>query len=221
MENENTTYPFLISDLAIKHFADTDFALKQGRHIQDFAGDHKLFVFIEEYYERGLQPYYEDLFGMKLMREETDHYRYYFLSFPDDGKGKLGKDNRSKELEDDRLIFAILLLNLFKDKFFEKKEVKWQELEHIFKESEHKELWLQLLYGNLKPNYSPGEEDNVKAKVERILKSFESLGWIYFINQEELHFEILPAIDRITKLYGDVINDVETLQAFLNNEQLS
>ncbi len=221
MENENTVYPFLNSDLAKKHFADTDFALKQGRHIQDFGTDHKMFVFMDEYYERGLQAYYEDLFGMKLVREETDHDRYYFLSFPDDGRGKLGKGNRSKELEDDRLIFAILLLNLYKDKFFEKKEVQWQELEHIFKESEHKELWLQLLYGSQKPNYSPGEEDSVKTKIGRILKSFEDLGWIYFINQEELHFGLLPAIDRVTKLYGDIINNVENLQAYFAHEQLS
>lgn len=221
MENEGSIYPFLNSDLAKKYFADSDFALKQGRHIQDFGNDHKYFVLIDEYYDKGLQTYYETFFQVKLRREEADRERYYFLDFSEESRGKLGKDNRSKELEDDRLIFGILLLNIYKEKFFEKKEVRWQELEQIFKEGEHKELWKQLLYGKLKPNYSPQEEMDMKAKVWRILKSFDDLGWIYFINQDELHFEILTSIDRISKLYGDIINDVDNLQAYFSNEQLS
>lgn len=221
MENESSNYPFLNSDLAKKYFADSDFALKQGRHIQDFGNDHKYFVFIDEYYDKGLQTYYETFFQVKLRREEADRERYYFLDFPEDTRGKLGKDNRSKELEDDRLIFGILLLNIYKEKFFEKKEVRWQELEQIFKEGEHKEIWQQLLYGKVKPNYSPGEETEMKNKVLKILKSFDDLGWIYFINQDELHFEILTSIDRISKLYGDIINNVENLQAYFSNEQLS
>lgn len=221
MENESSNYPFLNSDLAKKYFADSDFALKQGRHIQDFGNDHKYFVFIDEYYDKGLQTYYETFFQVKLRREEADRERYYFLDFPEDTRGKLGKDNRSKELEDDRLIFGILLLNIYKEKFFEKKEVRWQELAQIFKEGEHKELWQRLLYGKVKPNYSPGEETEMKNKVLKILKSFDDLGWIYFINQDELHFEILTSIDRIAKLYGDIINNVENLQAYFSNEQLS
>jgi hypothetical protein len=218
MENESSNYPFLNSDLAKKYFADSDYALKQGRHIQDFGSDHKYFVFIDEYYNKGLQTYYETFFQVKLRREEADRERYYFLDFPEDTKGKLGRDNRSKELEHDRLIFGILLLNIYKEKFFEKKEVRWQELQQIFKESEHKELWQQLLYGKLKPNYSPGEETEMKNKVLKILKSFDDLGWIYFINQDELHFEILTSIDRISKLYGDIINNIENLQAYFSNE---
>ena len=221
MENENTSYAFLNSESARKNFADTDFVLKQGHHIQDHGNDHKLFVFVDEYYEKGLQIFYENIYGLKLHREESDRERYYFLSFPEDGKGKFGKDNRSKELEDDKLIFGILLLNLYKEKFFEKKEIRYHELEQIFKESEHKDLWLQLLYGKIKNNYSPGEEIEVRNKITRILKSFEDLGWIEFINQEETHFEILTSIDRISKLYGDMINNVENLQVYFKNEKLS
>ncbi len=114
MENEISIYPFLNSDLAKKYFANTDFALKQGRHIQDFGNDHKLFVFIDEYYDKGLQTYYETFFGMKLKQEEAERERYYFLNFPEDSKGKFGKENIRKELEDDILIFGILLLNLYK-----------------------------------------------------------------------------------------------------------
>lgn len=221
MENEISRYPFLNTDPAKKYFADTDFALKQGKHIQDYGSDHKLFVFVDEYYDKGLQTYYENFYGMKLNREEADRERYYFISFTEDSKGKFGKENRSKELDDDKLIFGILLLNLYKEKFFEKKEIRYQELSQIFKESEHKDLWLQLLYGKVKQNYSPGEEAEVKNKILKILKSFEDLGWIAFINQNEIHFEILTSIDRISKLYGDIINDVDNLQEYFKNEQLS
>lgn len=172
MENESSNYPFLNSDLAKKYFADSDFALKQGRHIQDFGNDHKYFVFIDEYYDKGLQTYYETFFQVKLRREEADRERYYFLDFPEDTRGKLGKDNRSKELEDDRLIFGILLLNIYKEKFFEKKEVRWQELAQIFKEGEHKELWQRLLYGKVKTQlFTRRRNRNEKQSAEN-LKEF-------------------------------------------------
>lgn len=220
MENANSNFPFLNTELAKKYFADADIALKQGRHIQDYGVDTRLFSFIDEYFDSGLVDYYKQFFGMNLIRDSSDNEKFYYLDFPEDGKGKFGKENRSKELEDDKIIFAILFLNLYKDKFFEQKEFQWVELEQTFKESEHKELWQNILYGKVKPNYTPKEELDVKDKVRKVLTDFERLGWIVFKNQEEVHFEILPSIERIGKLYGDVINNVESIEEYLSNEQL-
>ena len=147
--------------------------------------------------------------------------KFYYLDFTDDGKGKLGRENRSKELEDDKVIFAILLLNIFKDKFFEHKEIEWSELEQIFKESEHKDLWQKLLFGKVKLNYTPVEEQNVKDKVRGILRDFEKLGWVEIKNIDEVKFEIMPSIERIAKLYRDVIGNIDSLEEYINNGQLS
>lgn len=221
MENENFTYYFLTSDQANKDFADLDYNLKNGRHIQDFAADHRLFSYLEEYYDKGLKEYYLDFFGMNLVKEDSDQDRYYYLDFPENGKGKLGKENRSKELEDVQLIFAILLLNLYKEKFFEKKEVRWDELERIFKENEHKDIWRRLLYGSVKDNYSPNEEQSVVARITKILNVFEDLGWVDIISPKEVHFVILPAIDRISKMYQEIIGDIENIKQYLNYESIS
>ncbi|MBE7510455.1 MAG: chromosome partition protein MukE [Bacteroidia bacterium] len=218
---ENASYPFLNSEQATKYFADADIALKQGRHIQDFGTDIRLFSFIDEFYEKGLEDYYKQFFGMNLVSDKSDNGKFYYLDFPDDGKGKFGKENRSKELEDDKVIFAILFLNLYKERFFEQKEFTWQDLEQIFKEGEHKELWQKILFTKVKQNYTPREEQDVKDKVKKILSDFEKLGWIVFKNQDEIHFEVLPSIERISRLYGDVIDNLESIEEYLNNEQLS
>lgn len=221
MENANTNFPFLNSEQATKHFADADIALKQGRHIQDFGTDIRLFSFIDEFYEKGLEDYYKQFFGMNLVCDKSDNGKFYYLDFPEDGKGKFGKENRSKELEDDKVIFAILILNLYKERFFEQKEFTWQELEQIFKEGEYKELWQNLFFSKVKQNYTPREEQDVKDKVRKILSDFEKLGWIVFKNQEDIHFEVLPSIERISRLYSDVIDNLESIEEYLNNEQLS
>jgi hypothetical protein len=218
MENANTNFTFLTSDDATKYFADADILLKQGRHIQNYGADSRLFYFIDEYYDRGLRDFYHQFFQMNLERESHDNERYFYLDFTEDCKGKLGKDNRSKELEGDKVIFAILFFNIYKEKFFEKKESNWQELSQIFKESEHQDLWKELLYGKLKPNYTPQEEQHVKDKVRSIIKDFEKLGWVALKSIEDLTFEILPSIARISNLYSDVIENVETLEEYLNNE---
>jgi len=221
MENENANYQFLNSDRAKKYFADADIALKQGKHLQNYGNDSRIFSFVDEYFEKGLQEYYLQLFQMNLVRDTNDSQKFYYLDFPDDGKGKLGKENRSKELESDKVIFAILLLNMFKDKFFEHKEIVWIELDQIFKEGEHKELWQKLLFGKVKNNYTPTEEQSVKDKVKSILKDFEKLGWVEIKILDEVRFEIMPSIERISRLYRDVIGNVDSISEYLNNEQLS
>ena len=218
MENANTEYQFLNSENAIRYFADADIALKQGRHIQNYGNETNIFYFIDEYFEKGLEDYYANLWGMNLTKDSYDNERFYYLDFPEGSRAKFGKDNRYKELEGEKVIFAILLLNLYNEKFFEEKEFSWQELEQIFKESENKTLWKKLLFGKDKEGYTPTEERTIKDKVRRILGDFEKLGWIIIENEEEMQFKILPSIARIHKLYADVINNVETIEKYLNNE---
>ena len=56
MENyhlqENVDYTFLTTQEAISIFADVDYALKSGRHIQKCPSQGKLFAFIKRYYDQ-------------------------------------------------------------------------------------------------------------------------------------------------------------------------
>jgi len=217
MENGNTNYSFLNSDDAIKYFADLDVVLKQGRHIQNYGNDSQLFGFVDDYYDSGLADYYKNIWVVNLVRDSSDNERFYYFDFFEGSRGKFGKDNRYKELEDKKVIFAILLLNLYKEKFFEEKEVEWKELEQIFKESENKSLWKKLLFDKDKDNYTPNEEQRVKDNITGILKDFEKLGWVEIIaDTEDIKFEILPSIERISRLYADVIENVESIEKYLS-----
>jgi chromosome condensin MukBEF MukE localization factor len=213
----NFTYEFLSTERARKHFADTDFALRSGKHIQNFGNDFKLWDFVNDYYDKGLSKYYMELLGMVLKKEFNEREAYFFLDFPEEGsKGKFGYD-RTYALDDRLVIFAILLLNLYKEKFFENKEVKWDELLYITEEGENKDLWQKLLFGENKRNFTPTEKEEVRRKIERTLQICDRMGWIRWLSYEDLHFEIMPSIDRIAKLYQTEINNVELLTEYLEN----
>ena len=216
METENSNFEFLGREAAVKYFAETDFTLKQGRHIQQYGSDSKLFDYITDNYE-DLARYYEHLFAVFLRKESIDREDYFYLDFPEDGHGRFVKD-RYKELEPKHVIFGILLLNVYKERSFEKKEMKWEHLEQLFDESESRELWQKLLYGEVKRNYTPNEKDEVKRKAENILNLFDKLGWIQWINSENIHFEIMPSIDRIGKLYAHEIANVELMSEYVQEQ---
>lgn len=218
METENSAFAFLENESASKYFAEVDFALKQGRHIQHYGTDAKFWDYISDHYSQ-LSKYYEHLYGVFLRRDSNDRDVYYYLDFPEDGHGRFVGD-RNKDIDPRMVIVGILLLNLYKERFFEGKEIKWTTLEQIIEEGEHKEYWQRLLYGEVKRNYTPNEKDEMKRRMERTLNEFDRLGWINWIEREALHFEMLPAIDRLSKLYANEISNVELMSEYIN-EQVS
>lgn len=96
--------------------------------------------------------------------------------------------------------------------------MKWEELEYLIEESEQKEHWQKLLYGDVRRNYTPNEKNEVKKKIRRSVSWFEKLGWTRWIDQEKIHFEILPGIDRLAKLYSREINHVDVILEYLEGE---
>ena len=209
MENENSAFAFLSEESSKNYFADTDFALRQGRHIANFGVDSKIWRYLNDYHEN-LAYYYEYLYRVYLRKETSDQDDYYYLEFGEDNRGKFGYD-RSRELDAKHVLFGILLLNLFKERFFENKDVKWAELESVIHEGEQRELWQKLLFGEAKRNYTPEELNRVKEKIRRTLNEFEKLAWISWYSEDDFHFEILPGIDRIARLYKENIEQVELL----------
>ena len=218
METQNSTFEFLESESAARYFADMDFAFKQGRHIQNSGSDARLWDFVNDNYE-ALYRYYEYLFGVFLRKESNERDTYFYLDLPEYGSGKFNKE-RHKDLDAKHVVFAILMLNIYKERFFEKKEVKWEDLEQFIDDGENKELWQKLLYGEAKRNYTPNEREEMRHKVERIISDLEKLGWVEWLDKENFVFEILPSIDRIARLYSDEITNVELMSEYIN-EQLS
>jgi hypothetical protein len=216
MENEAYSLQFLSNEASGKFFADTDFALRAGKHIQHFGSDAKLWDYITDHYDL-LFMYYEHLFGVFLRKETNDRDVYFYLEFPEDGSGKFVGD-RHRLMDDRHLIIGIMLLNIYKERFFESKEVKWQQIEQVIDESEQKELWQKILYGEVKRNYTPNEKDEMKRRFERSLFLFERLGWIHWVDHEALTFMIMPSIDRIAKLYANEIANVELMSEYIHEQ---
>ncbi len=219
MENENQSSPFrfLESDLSARTFADVDFALKTGRHIQHFGTDARMWDYINDHYE-DLENYYKHLFGVYLRRDTSDNREvYFYLDFPEDGHGRFVRD-RNKELDARGVIFGILLLNLYKERYFEEKVVKWEQLTQIIDEGEHRDYWQKLLYGEAKRNFTPNEKEEMRRRVDRILSEFEKLGWIHWVDHENIVFEILPSIDRIARMYANEISNVELMSEYMDEQ---
>jgi len=171
-----------------------------------------MWEFICDYYDP-LKFYYEWLFCVVLKEEYHNTDRYFYLDFYVEGKGRLGKD-RSKSIDDKHVIFGILLLNFYKERFFEKKEIKWEELEHLFDESEQKDYWAMLFYG--KKEATPNEIEKRKEDVRKTLNFFHELGWINWNDRNDISFEILPSIDRIAKLYASEIENIDNIKEYLH-----
>lgn len=218
MENENYSLQFLSNEVSGKYFADADFALREGKHIQHFGSDAKLWDYINDHFEP-LSLYYEHLFGVYLRKESSDRDIYFFLEFPEESSGKFAGD-RHRLIDDRHLIIAVLLLNIYKERYFESKLVKWEHIEQVIEESEHKDLWQKVLYGEVKRNYTPNEKDEMKRRFERSISLFDRLGWAQWKDHENFEFEVMPSIDRISRLYANEISNVELMSEYIH-EQLS
>lgn len=209
MENENSTFQFLEREVSEKYFADVDFLLRQGKHIQAY--DAKLFEYIDDYYEE-LAEYYIHLFKIYL-RQELNTYtneKYYYLDFHEDDKGKFS--GRSKELDVWNLLFGLLLVSLFYEKYFDvNQRVTQEELHKIIEHGTHSDSWKMHIFGDIKENYTPKEWVEADAKIQRTLKEFERLGWVVRNDKKEINFDILPSIDRLVKLYKNQIENIESV----------
>ncbi len=202
-------FSFLTKESSQKYFAETDFALRQGRHIQNIDTDKQIYSYINDYFEE-LKSYYQYLFSMVLKDDIFDTMKYYYLDFEEEGYGKFG-NQRTKTINDRYLLIGILLLNLYNQKHFEIKRTNWNELLEIVSEKEKKDLWLKLLFPDVRESQTPKEWNRVKTIFKNAIDEFENLGWIKYIDKQEIEFEINPSIHRIIKLYPTEIENINLL----------
>lgn len=202
-------FSFLTKESSQKYFAEADFALRQGRHIQNIETDKQIYSYINDYFDE-LKSYYQFLFSMVLKEDIFDTMKYYYLDFEEDGYGKFG-NQRTKTINDRYLLIGILLLNLYNQKHFEVKRTNWNELLEIVSEKEKKDLWLKLLFPDVRGSQTPKEWNRVKTIFKNAIDEFENLGWVRYIDKQELEFEMNPSIHRVIKLYPTEIENINVL----------
>lgn len=223
MENENyeiSDYSFLTEENVEKHFADINILLLSGKHI-----DHKYYAeyTVLESYESQWRNFYSSLYRLNLVADISDRSRYYYLDFIENGKGKLSDTSRNKELTELQTLIGLTLLDMYYQKYFdEEKIIHWNDIKTQILESDHQEAYKRILFNDIRDSYDEKEWNAVENKFGKTIDSFDKLGWVEKQSgrNEELVFEIRPAIHRLTKLYQEELQNFESFSQQLKNDEV-
>lgn len=222
MENENyeiNHYCFLSEESVEKYFADINILLLSGKHI-----DQKYYAeyIVLESYELKWRNFYSSLYRLNLIADISDRSRYYYLDFTENGKGKLSDASRNKELTELQTLIGLTLLDMYYQKYFdEEKIIYWNDIKTQILESDHQEAYKRILFNDIRDSYDEKEWSTVENKFGKTIDSFDKLGWVekHSGRNEELVFEIRPAIHRLTKLYQEEIQNFELFSQQLKNDE--
>lgn len=223
MENENheiDSYSFLLDESIEKHFANINILLLSGKHI-----DHKFYseYTLLESHERNWRDFYAKLYKLNLVADMFDGSRYYYLDCTENGKGKLSDSNRNRELTPLQILVGLALLDMYYQKYFdEEKIIHWKDIKVQILESDHQEAYKRILFNDVRESYDEKEWSEVHTKFIKTIDNFDRLGWVEKQSgrNEELFFEIRPAIHRLAKLYQEELYDFESFSQNLKNDRL-
>ena len=213
MENyhlqENVDYTFLTTQEAISIFADVDYALKSGRHIQKCPSQGKLFAFIKRYYDQ-LKSYYDNLFGIHLNSEGEGELEYFFIDFFKDRNGYYQRGNIPVEnreyLAESHLIIAFLLIRMYVLEPRVEKRILIQDfkIQVLSEYEEYKPHLLRVFAKSEDTKETDYELKSIEDEIEKALKKFNELCWI-MIDKNTETFEVMPSLNRLLNIFENYI----------------
>jgi hypothetical protein len=209
MADNNTTeitpWSFLADTEAENYFARVDYALKNGRHIQQWKEQAYWFRFIANN-EESIKQYYRTYFGVRLEHGGEANDKYYYLDFMPDSRGNIPVDNRHF-LQNEYVIVGFMLYKaVFIDGYVELTSVK--AFQRMLRQDyeEFKEGLFRVLAKAKNLKITEMTERKMDAVVANAMKAFEKIGWIEL---QEDSFEVLSSFQRLPKLYADYINNID------------
>ncbi|KAA9338792.1 condensin complex protein MksE [Adhaeribacter soli] len=202
------------------HFADLNIALLSGRHIQ--TGEGYLFTLVNHYQDE-FKIFYRSLYGLELKQAKVDNTNYYYLDFPEEGKGKLYTSDRFREMTSWEIIVALMLLNMYYERSFEQaKVINWEIIQKEIMESELAPLYKKAFFNNsIREFYTNSEWKVLFDKFKRVLRIFDRWGWIKLqtVEEGEFVFLIRESIDRFGKLYQYEISHFDIFIEQINQKK--
>ncbi|MCX2476921.1 chromosome partition protein MukE [Pedobacter sp. MC2016-05] len=222
MEDQNfkgLDYSFLMEKEVEKIFANLNITLLQGRHIDQ--SDYTIFSVIQKF-EQEWKLFYEKLYKINLVADVFDGSAYYYLDFFENGKGGLSDQSRYRELSETQTIIGLILLDLYYTRYFEeRKMISWSEIKDQIMESDHQEAYKRILFGDIRGDYDEKEWSSAENKFRSAIVSFDKLGWVskHSLQQDELLFEIHPAIHRLAKLYSAELEDFDAFSEMIKSRR--
>ncbi len=219
-KTEEVIYTFLTHEKVQQYFADINIELLRGNHMQK--DNYYPFTLLVQY-KKEFRVYYENLYGLHLIEDKKDSEVFFYLDFPDEGKGKLYHSDRHRELTESLTIIGIMLMNMYYERFFDNdKLITWETLKKSILEGEYAHYYQQLFFNEQRNDFTDEEWDDFRKKMKKWLMNFEALGWVNRKQSEdnELNFELRPAMVRFAKLYKDEIEHFEEFAQKIINQSL-
>lgn len=207
MEHQNKETVLELKEYNLDRFANTDFQLRSGMHIQDHKTQSRNFHFIENNFPQ-LLSFYERMYQAKLSFYQSINGKFYYLDFIDEVKSKLTKES----LKPKHTLFAIFLYMLHRvEKRFSITLSKQELVDVLNSHHKIKPHIHRLFLGAEKEDTSP-TQNTLYRWVNESLRELEKLGWIETLEEDSEQFEILPAFERIALIYADAINNIEEIR---------
>ena len=216
-DTEQDGFGFLNNSQVQRHFAELNIELLRGRHIMQ--SQPALYALLDEFCEPHLQHYYQALYGLQLEKRTHDGVTYFYLEFPQVGKGRLTNPNLYAEMDARTTLVACILANLYFSNFFSyDKKFQWEELKYDIEHGENREAYQRLLFGELRNDYTDKEWEQVKGQFRTAINFFHRIGLVEKEDADDtIHFTILPTIHRFIEMYQ---NEMKDIQSFLNELKL-
>ncbi|WP_316757737.1 condensin complex protein MksE [Pedobacter aquatilis] len=208
MGNDNyktTISDFLFADHARELFAEIDYFLKDGVHFQRQSNQIGQFNFIDKNFD-SLRLYYREFFDVELSEAGEKANTYFYLDFHGNNRGNISARHRDI-LKSEYVIIGFIIYKIV----YIDKEI---DLDSVQKLKEK----IRIEYEDYKPgiyrliaksrNTTPGNlNDNaIDTTIQSALEEFKKIGWIE-LNRDE--FGLLPAFDRLIKVYEEYILTID------------
>ncbi|WP_278554617.1 condensin complex protein MksE [Elizabethkingia bruuniana] len=208
VDNKATISSFLYAENAKELFAEIDYLLKDGMHFQRQGNQIRHFNFIDTNID-SLKLYYQVFFEVELTEGGEMPNNYFYLDFYGNNRGNISPRHRDM-LKNEHVIIGFIIYKIH----YIDKEI---DLDSVQKLKEK----IRIEYDDYKPgiyrliaksrNITPGNlNDNaIDTTIQSALEEFKKIGWIELIKDE---FSLLPAFDRLIKVYEEyILNIDETL----------
>ena len=224
MENEHQevgNFQFLHEENVEKHFAEINYLLLSGKHIDQ--NDYSIFSLLGQFDDHW-KHYYKKLYNLNLVADIFDGQHYFYIDFGESRKGKLTDPARQREITPLQTLVGLVILDMYYQKYFDKEKiVTWDELMNQIMESDHEKAYKQILFGEIRGSYDEKEWSLVQKRFGKALLTFDRLGWITIRNDnaKSFSFEIRPAIHRLEKMYIEELKDFDAFSTkFANKKEL-
>lgn len=220
MDNTESTskYDFLDFPQGKELFADLDFALKDGVHVQNSGKQKEIFFYLRQF-RSTLEQYYRDFFGLMLEVGGDDSGEYYYLRFIPDIKNNIPQYHKHL-MPKEHIIVGLLLYKVY----FIDCNIELNSLSKFQK-------MIRLDYPDLKPGIiktlakakkeksTLWNDDKIDACIKSAFMEYNKIGWINMADDDS--FDILPSFHRLTREFSDYINNIDGFLKNGHNEELS